>query len=295
MSTPAFGRVLTAIVTPMRPTGEIDRSGVAKVARHLLDHGHDGIVVFGTTGEAPTLSDDEKLEVLSTVIDAVGGQCAVVAGAGTNDTAHSVALAKRCAQAGATGILAVTPYYNLPTPEGLYAHFTAIADATELPVLLYDIPHRSGRALGVDLLTRLAEHPRIVGVKDAKCDLWAMTRLLATTDLQWYCGADEFNFAELALGATGIVSVVGHVAGDSYRRLVQAVDAGDLATARQIHTRLIPLVEAIMSTSQGAIMAKAAMAELGVIDSAAVRSPYLPSPPEHLEKLRAALAGVGAA
>ncbi len=290
---PPFGRILTAMVTPMTADGALDLAGAAALAEFLVSRQHDGLVVFGTTGEAPTLTDDEKVQLLTTVRDAVGDRARIVAGAGSNDTAHSVELAKRCADAGAHGILAVTPYYNLPTPAGIEAHFTAIADATDLPVLLYDIPHRSGRPITVESLITLADHPRIVGVKDAKCDLWAMTKVLDATGLHWYCGADEFNLPMLALGATGIVSVVGHVASTEYAGMLAAVDRGDLATARSIHRRLIPVTEAIMNTSQGAIMAKAAMAELGVIDSAAVRLPLVESPTEHLDKLRAGLAASG--
>jgi len=281
------------MVTPMHADGSLDLDAAGRVAEHLVAHSHDGIVVFGTTGEASTLDDDEKVAVLRAVLEAVGDKAVVVAGAGSNDTAHSVALAKRCAGAGAHGILAVTPYYNLPTPEGIAAHFTAVADATELPMILYDIPHRSGRPIAVHTLLRLAENPRIVAVKDAKCDLWAMTKVTSSTELAWYSGADEFNLPLLALGAVGIVSVVGHVAGDHYAAMIRAVDAGDLAQARDLHRRLIAVTEALMNTSQGAIMAKAALAELGVIDSAAVRLPLVSSPPEHLDTLRAGLTASG--
>lgn len=293
MTTPTFGRVLTAMVTPMTADGALDEAAVATVAEHLLAHGHDGIVVNGTTGEAPTLSADESIRVVQVVADTVGARAAVVAGVGSNDTAHSVEMARRAAAAGATGVLVVTPYYNRPTQPGLLAHFAAVADATDLPVLLYDIPSRTGTPIHTETLLRLAEHPRIVAVKDAKCDLWAATKVMAGSDLQYYCGADEFNLAMLALGAVGVVSVVGHVAGDEYAAMVKAVDAGDLAAARAIHERLVPAVEAIMTTSQGAIMAKAALVLLGVLECAAVRMPLLPSPPEHLAILREGLSRSG--
>lgn len=293
MTTPTFGRVLTAMVTPMTRSGAVDEAAVAAVAEHLLAHGHDGIVVNGTTGEAPTLSADESIRVVQIVAETVGGRAAVIAGVGSNDTAHSIEMARRALGAGATGALVVTPYYNRPTQPGLLAHFTAVADATDLPVLLYDIPSRTGTPIHTETLLRLAEHPRIAGVKDAKCDLWAATKVMAATDLQYYCGADEVNFSLLCLGAVGVVSVVGHVAGDEYAAMVKAVDAGDLATARAIHERLVPVVEAIMTTSQGAIMAKAALKELGVLESAAVRMPLLESPPEHLAILRDALSRSG--
>ncbi|HOF64266.1 MAG TPA: 4-hydroxy-tetrahydrodipicolinate synthase, partial [Dermatophilaceae bacterium] len=212
---------------------------------------------------------------------------------GSNDTAHSIDMAHRAAAVGARGLLVVTPYYNKPTQAGLVAHFGAVADATDLPVLVYDIPGRTGIPIQTETLLRLAEHPRIVAVKDAKCDLWAASKVMAETELQWYSGADEFNLAMLALGAVGVVSVVGHVAGSEYAGMIRAVDAGDLATAREIHNRLIPIVDAMMTTSQGAIMAKAALAELGVIASAAVRLPLVESPIDHLEILRAGLSKSG--
>ncbi len=287
--TPIFGRILTAMVTPMTPDGAVDEAAVEKVAAHLLAHGHDGIVVNGTTGEAPTLSADESIRVIEIVAATVAGRGAVVAGVGSNDTVHSVEMARRAAAVGATGALVVTPYYNRPTQAGLLAHFTAVADATDLPVIVYDIPSRTGTPIHTETLQRLSEHPRIVAVKDAKCDLWAATKVMAATDLQYYCGADEFNLAMLCLGAVGIVSVVGHVAGDEYAAMVKSVEAGDLGAARAVHERLVPVVEAIMMTSQGAIMAKAALVELGVLDSAAVRLPLLQSPPEHLAVLREGL------
>ena len=293
MTTPAFGRVLTAMVTPMTPAGEVDEAGVVAVAEHLLAHGHDGIVVNGTTGESATLTSDESIRVIEIVAGAVGDRATVVAGVGSNDTAHSIAMSRRAAAVGAAGLLVVTPYYNKPTQPGLVAHFSAIADATDLPVLLYDIPGRTGIPIQTETLLRLAEHPRIVAVKDAKCDLWAASKVMADTDLQWYSGADEFNLAMLALGAVGVVSVVGHVAGSEYAGMIRAVDAGDLATAREIHNRLIPIVDAMMTTSQGAIMAKAALVELGVIASAAVRLPLVESPIDHLEILRAGLSKSG--
>jgi 4-hydroxy-tetrahydrodipicolinate synthase len=194
---------------------------------------------------------------------------------------------------GARGLLVVTPYYNKPTQPGLVAHFGAVADATDLPVLVYDIPGRTGIPIQTETLIRLAEHPRIVAVKDAKGDLWAASQVMAATDLQWYSGDDVLNLAHLAQGAVGVVSVVGHVAGDEYAAMVRAVADGALATAREIHRRLIPVVQAIMSPSQGAIMAKAALAELGVIPSAFVRLPLVESPPEHLAMLREGLSQSG--
>ena len=290
MATSPFGRVLTAMVTPMTPDGELDPAGAKAVVEHLIGTGHDGIVVNGTTGESATLNSSESIEMVEWVCAAAADRAAVVAGVGSNDTRHAVEMAKLAAAAGADGLLLVSPYYNKPTQAGVLAHCRAVADATDLPVLLYDIPGRTGIPFTTETLIALAEHPQIVGVKDAKGDLWAASQVMAATDLLWFSGADEVNLAHLAQGATGVVSVVGHVAGRRYAEMLAAVDAGDLPTARRIHLALIPLVEAIMNTSQGAIMAKAALVELGVIEHPTVRLPYLESPPEHLEKLRAALA-----
>jgi len=293
MTSPIFGRVLTAMVTPMTPAGEVDEDAVLAVADHLLAHSHDGIVVNGTTGESATLTSDESIRVIELVAAHVGDRAVVVAGVGSNDTAHSIDMARRAAAVGARGLLVVTPYYNKPTQPGLVAHFGAVADATDLPVLVYDIPGRTGIPIQTETLIRLAERPRIVAVKDAKGDLWAASQVMAATDLQWYSGDDVLNLAHLAQGAVGVVSVVGHVAGDEYAAMVRAVADGDLATARSIHRRLIPVVQAIMSPSQGAIMAKAALAELGVIPSAFVRLPLVESPPEHLAMLREGLSQSG--
>ena len=290
MTSSPFGRVLTAMVTPMSRGGEIDDKGTDSLVDHLLATGHDGIVVNGTTGESSTLTVDESIEMVRRVKQRAGDRAKVVAGVGSNDTRHAVQMAGLAADAGADALLLVSPYYNKPTQAGLVAHCRAVADTTDLPVMLYDIPARTGIPFSTDTLIELAEHPRIVAVKDAKGDHWASTHVMAATDLLWFSGADEVNLPLLALGATGVVSVVGHVAGEQYAAMVAAVDRGDLAQARTIHTSLIQVVDAIMTTSQGAIMAKAALVELGVIESATVRLPLVESPPEHLELLRAALA-----
>ncbi len=290
MTSSPFGRVLTAMVTPMSRGGEVDDKGTDSLVDHLLATGHDGIVVNGTTGESSTLSDDESIELVRRVRQRAGDRAKVVAGVGSNDTRHAVAMARRAADAGADALLLVSPYYNKPTQPGLIAHCHAVADTTDLPVMLYDIPARTGIPFATDTLIALADHPNIVAVKDAKGDLWASTHVKAATDLLWFSGEDALNLPLLALGATGVVSVVGHVAGEQYAAMVAAVDRGDLAQARTIHASLIPVVDAIMSTSQGAIMAKAALVELGVIESATVRLPLVESPPEHLELLRSALA-----
>jgi 4-hydroxy-tetrahydrodipicolinate synthase len=290
MTSSPFGRVLTAMVTPMTADGEVDPAGTDALVEHLLATGHDGIVVNGTTGEASTLTDDESIETVRLVKERAGDRAVVVAGVGSNDTRHAVHMAGRAAQVGADALLLVSPYYNKPTQPGLIAHCHAVADSTELPVILYDIPGRTGIPFTTETLIALADHPRIVAVKDAKGDLAASTRVLAATDLLWFSGEDALTLPLLAIGAVGTISVVGHVAGEQYAAMISAVDRGDLAEAQRIHEALVPVVDAIMSPSQGAIMAKAALVELGVIESAFVRLPLVESPPEHLEALRAALA-----
>lgn len=278
------------MVTPMTPDGELDVSGVAALVEHLVATGHDGVVVNGTTGESPTLSSTESITMVREVKAAAGDRLKVTAGVGSNNTAHAIEMAAQATAAGADGLLIVSPYYNKPTQAGLVAHSRALADAAELPIMLYDIPGRTATPFAVETLIALADHPRILAVKDAKGDLWASSQVMAATDLLWFSGADEQNLAHLAQGAHGVVSVVGHVAGRHYAEMIAAVESGDLATARAIHHRLIPVTNALMSTSQGAIMAKAALVELGVIEHATVRLPYVEGPAEHLEILRAGLA-----
>jgi 4-hydroxy-tetrahydrodipicolinate synthase len=286
------------MVTPMRPDGSIDLEAAVRVANHLVDHGHDGIVVSGTTGESPTTTDAEKLELLRVVLDAVGNRARITAGVGTNDTRHSVELARSAADAGADGLLVVTPYYNKPSQAGIRAHFTTIADATDLPVMLYDIPGRTGLPISTESLMALGGHPRITAVKDAKADLWGASKVMAATDLLWFSGDDVMNLAHLTQGATGVVSVVGHVAGDAYAAMVKAVDAGDLQEAIRLHRRVMPIVTAIMTpgaVSQGAVMAKAALKAIGVLDSAAVRLPLLEADDDDLASVRDGLTKAGLA
>jgi 4-hydroxy-tetrahydrodipicolinate synthase len=281
------------MVSPMRADGSLDLDGAQKVAQHLVDHGHDGIVVNGTTGESPTTTDAEKSDLVRAVVEAVGDRARVTAGAGTNDTAHSVELARAAEKAGAHALLVVAPYYNKPPQEGLRAHCTAIADATDLPVMLYDIPGRSGIPFSPESLVELARHPRIAAVKDAKGDLWAATKVMAETDLLWFSGDDVLSLAHLAQGATGVVSVVGHVAGSQYAEMIRAIDRGDLRRAQELHRQLVPVVDAIMNITQGAIMAKAALKELGILDSAAVRLPLVEATPGQIAAVRDGLSTSG--
>ncbi|WP_433168342.1 4-hydroxy-tetrahydrodipicolinate synthase [Kribbella sp. CA-247076] len=290
---PPFGRLTTAMITPFRPDGSLDLDAAQKVATYLVDRGNEALIVNGTTGEAPTTSDQEKVQLVEAVLAAVGDRATVVAGVGTNDTRHTIECARQAEAAGAHGLLVVTPYYNKPPQDGLRAHFTAVADATGLPNMVYDIPGRAGVEVKTETLIALAEHPRIVAVKDAKGDLAGTTKVLANTDLFYYCGADELNFASLAIGAVGIASVVAHVASPEYRQLIDAVVAGDLATAREIDRRLVPAVEAIMTRTQGAIMVKAALTLAGVIEHATLRSPLVEATVEQVDRLTTDLKQAG--
>ena len=239
--TAPFGQMVTAMITPMTPDGAVDYDGAARLADYLVtDMRNDGLVVNGTTGEAPTTTDEEKERLLRVVLEAVGSRAKVVAGVGTNITAHTIELARAAERAGVHGLLVVTPYYNKPPQPALEAHFTAVADATGLPMLIYDIPARTGAAVATQTLIRLAAHPRIVGVKDAKDDPAATSQVLAQTDYVYYCGTDMLNLPWLSLGAVGFISVVGHVAGDRLHEMIDAFGAGDSQRARQIHYDLLP-------------------------------------------------------
>jgi len=289
-----FGSVLTAMVTPFTAGGDLDLAGAQRLAEHLVATGHDGIVVSGTTGESPTTTDAEKEALLRAVLEAVGQRVTIVAGVGTNDTRHTVELAEQAAKAGAHGLLVVTPYYNKPPTRALEVHFRTVADATDLPCMLYDIPGRTGIRIGSPLLQRLAEHPRIAAVKDATGDLAAGMQVMASTELAYYCGDDALNLPWLAVGAAGLVSVTGHVAGSAHAAMVAALDAGDLAAARSVNDRLIGVVHAIMSpVSQGAIRAKAALQALGVLDERTTRLPLLAASEEEVVEVRAALRTAG--
>ena len=288
-----FGAVLTAMVTPFDSSGGLDLEAAQRLAVHLVDHGNDGLVLSGTTGESPTTSDAEKEALLRAVLEAVGNRATVLAGVGTNDTAHTIELAEQAAKAGAHGLLVVTPYYNKPPTEGLVAHFTAVADATDLPVMVYDIPGRTGLRIGTPALLRLASHPRVVAVKEATGDLFAGSEVLAETGLAFYSGDDALNLAWLAHGAAGVVSVVGHVAGREYASMVRAVDTGDLPAARRLHARLIPAVRGIMTRTQGAITTKAALQLQGVLPTRTMRLPLVSATDAEVEQLRTDLSESG--
>ncbi len=284
--------MVTAMITPMTPDGAVDFDGAARLADYLVtDMRNDGLVINGTTGEAPTTTAAEQEQLLRVVVDTVGSRAKVVAGVGTNATAHTIELAKQAERAGVHGLLVVAPYYNKPPQAALAAHFTAVADSSGLPVLIYDIPGRTGVAVETATLVKLAEHPRIVGVKDAKDAPGATSRVLAQTDLVYYCGTDMLNLPWLALGAVGFVSVVGHVAGDRLHEMIDAYGDGDVGRARAIHYELMPVYEGLFR-NQGAVMTKAALDLLG-LPGGSVRLPLLPATDAERAQLRKDLADGG--
>ncbi|WP_052371995.1 4-hydroxy-tetrahydrodipicolinate synthase [Amycolatopsis taiwanensis] len=278
-----FGRVLTAMITPFDADGALDLKRAQELAEHLVELGNDGLVVNGTTGEGPTTTDREKADLVRAVVEAVGERAAVVAGSGTYDTAHSVELTQQAEKAGAHGVLLVTPYYSRPSQAGVYAHFTTVADVTELPVMLYDIPPRSVVPIEVDTLYRLAEHPRIVAVKDAKGDLLAGSDVIANTDLAYYSGDDALNLPWLSVGGVGCVSVIGHVVAGRIRGMIDAYETGDTSTARTNHRGMLPVLRAF-SRVGGVVFAKTALRMRG-IDVGDPRLPIVPATPEQTEAI----------
>lgn len=284
-----FGVMLTAMVSPFHADGSLDLEGTERLAVHLVDTlRHDGLVVNGTTGESATKTDAEDVAVLRAVLAAVGDRATVIAGVGTNDTAHSVEAARMAADAGAHGVMAVTPYYNRPPQEGLVRHFHAIADATDLPMLTYDIPKRTGTAIELETLIRIAEHPRIIANKDAKGDLDFAQQGMAATGLAWYSGDDILNLPLLALGAGGMISVVGHLVGDRLKDMAEALWSGRSQEAAEINASLLPVYVGCFRT-QGVILTKAALAMQG-LPSGPVRLPLVDATDEQRDHLRADLA-----
>ncbi|MER7354869.1 MULTISPECIES: 4-hydroxy-tetrahydrodipicolinate synthase [Nonomuraea] len=288
-----FGRMLTAMVTPFTDDGAVDYDNARRLAAYLVDEQrNDGLIVSGTTGESPTTSDAEKERLLRVVVEAVGDRATVVAGVGTNDTHHSIELARQAARAGAHGLLVVTPYYNKPPQEGLYRHFAAVAGVTGLPVMLYDIPGRSGVPIQTETLLRLAQHDTIVAVKDAKGDLFAASLVMTATDLVFYSGDDVLNLPWLSVGAAGFVSVVGHVVGAELARMIELHRAGDVAQATALHRQLLPVVDGVMNRAGGAIMTKAALKLMGR-SVGPMRPPLVEATEGQIAELRACLVAGG--
>jgi len=289
-----FGVMLTAMITPFAHDGSQDLVGAQALATHLVDNlHHDGLVINGTTGEASTKTDAEDLALLQAVVEAVGDRATVIAGVGTNDTAHSVACARAAVNAGVDALMASSPYYNRPPQQGIYEHFIAIADSTDMPLMTYDIPRRTGVVIETETLVRLAEHPRIIANKDAKGDLEASQWAMARSDLAWYSGEDSLNLALLALGAGGMVSVVGHVVGDRLADMAQLFWSGDVEGARVINESLLPVYTGIFRT-QGVILTKAAL-QLQGLPSGPVRPPLVNATLGEIEQLRQDLVAGGVA
>lgn len=275
--TPPFGRTLCAMITPFTPAGALDLDGAQELAAHLVGRGCDGLVLSGTTGESPTTTDAEKAALIAAVRQAVGTRATIVAGIGTPDTLHTTRLAREAERAGADGLLVVAPYYSRPPQDAVETHFRRIADATGLPLVLYDIPARTGVRIEADTLLRLAEHPRIVAVKDCSYDFLAAQKVLARTGLAYYAGCDEHNLALYAVGGAGCVSTVANVAPDHVRAVLDAFDAGLTARAAHLQQRLTPLIEAMMANGlPGTVTAKALLATLS-LPAGPVRPPLAPA------------------
>jgi 4-hydroxy-tetrahydrodipicolinate synthase len=284
--------MLTAMVTPFKADGSMDLDGAAELATYLVDRmGNTGLVLSGTTGESPTTADEEKVELLRAVVGAVGDRAHVVAGVGNNDTLHTVEIARQATRAGADALMVVTPYYNRPPQEGVAQHFLTIADATDLPIVTYDIPKRTGTAIETETLVRIAQHPRIVANKDAKGDLEAAQWVIRRTGLPWYSGDDALNLPLLSVGAVGAISVAGHFVGDRIEAVREAFLAGRVAEAISLNSDLLPVYSGIFRTA-GVILTKAGLNEQG-LPAGPVRLPLVNATPEQIAVLRRDLAESG--
>ena len=287
-----FGRLLTAMVTPFAPDGSLDVEGAAQLATYLVDEQrNDALVVSGTTGESPTTTDAEKETLLRAVVDAVGDRARIVAGVGTNNTAHTIELAHAAEKAGAHGLLVVTPYYNKPPQAGVAKHFTTVADAVGLPVMVYDIPHRAGTAIATETMCQIAEHPRIVAVKDAKGDFIATSWVLARTGLAYYSGDDANTLPLLSIGGVGLVGTSTHFTGPLAKELIEAYERGDTAAALTAHRTAMPLFTGIFR-APGTMLVKAGLNAQGR-PAGPVRSPLVEAGDAELEQLRADAAAAG--
>lgn len=279
-----FGQVLVAMVTPMTADGEVDWAATEKHVDYIVSNGADGIVVTGTTGETSTLTDAEKIRLVEVSKSVAGSRAKIITGGGSNETAHAIQLYKASEKAGADGVMIVTPYYNKPTQAGVLTHFRLIADSTDLPVILYDIPGRAGIAISYDTFHRAAKHPNIVAVKDAKGDLAQASRLLNETDLLYFSGDDSNVLPHLSIGATGLIGVTANIAPRAYRELVDATNRNDFHAALQVHNALEPLQRAIMTHVPGTVASKYVLHGLGLIGSPRVRLPLVG--PEDAEAAR---------
>ncbi|MFE9776224.1 4-hydroxy-tetrahydrodipicolinate synthase [Streptomyces sp. NPDC005931] len=286
--TPPTPRALCAMITPFTPTGALDLPAAQRLAHHLVTNGCDGVVLSGTTGESPTTTDEEKAALIRAVREAVGPGPSIVAGVGTPDTRHTTRLARAAQEAGADGLLAVTPYYSRPPQDAIEAHFREIAGATDLPVTLYDIPARTGTRIEPDTILRLSEHPRITAVKDCSYDFLTTQKILARTDLAYYAGCDEHVLALYAVGATGYISTVANAVPAHFRAVLDAFDAGRTTTAARLQQQAVPLIEAMMANGlPGAVTAKALLSTLG-LPAGPPRPPLRPADRRATDELRSA-------
>ena len=288
-----FGRLLTAMATAFHEDGSVDLDGTAAIAAHLVENGNDGVVVSGTTGESPTTSVAEDGEILRAVQDAVGDRAVVIAGVGTNATAHSVELAQQAEKVGVDGVLLVSPYYNKPGQVGLQHHFTTVVEATDLPVMLYDVPGRTASLIELETYEAMRRFDHVVSVKEAS-GLLPRTAQLVDLGYSVYSGDDVATLGYLAYGGVGLVSVVAHAAGTQLKSMIDAWVAGDHAEALRIHTALLPAFDAVMGVpNYGATTAKAALELLGVLDNRRVRGPLVALDDDEVAALRAGLDAAG--
>jgi len=279
-----FGQTLVALVTPMTADGEVDWADTEKLIDYVISNGADGVVVTGTTGETSTLTDAEKIKLVEVGKSVSGGRAKIITGGGSNETAHAMQLYKASEKAGADGIMIVTPYYNKPTQAGVLTHFRLVADSTDLPVILYDIPGRAGIAISQDTFHRASKHPNIVAVKDARGDLAQATRIMNETGLFYFSGDDSNLLPHLSIGAVGCISVTANIAPAAYRELIDAANRNDFHHALTVHNSLDPLQRAAMTHVPGTVAAKYILNGLGVISSPRVRLPLVG--PEDAEAAR---------
>ena len=293
-SPPPFGRVVTAMVTPFDAAGGVDYDEAANLARHLVAHGSDGLVVAGTTGESATLTADEKIRLFQTVREAVGKTAQVLAGTGSNNTAETIVLSREAEHLGVDGLLVVTPYYNRPSQEGLYHHYKAVAGAVGLPVMLYNVPARTSVNMEAATSLRLAEIANIVALKEAGPSLSQIAEVIAAAPAGFavYSGADEHNLPILALGGAGVVSVISHLVGPDLARMHAAFFEGDLATARQIHWNTVPLIKGMFS-APNPVPTKTALAMLDILPNSLVRLPLLEANDRERAVIHAAIKDYG--
>ncbi|HEV8571750.1 MAG TPA: 4-hydroxy-tetrahydrodipicolinate synthase [Actinomycetota bacterium] len=288
-----FGSVITAMVTPFKDDGSLDLDRAQELVAWLLDHGSDGLVIAGSTGEAATLSDEEKTSLWRAAVEAARGKGPIIAGSGTYDTRHSIHLTEEAEKAGCDGLLVVSPYYNKPPQSGLYEHFSAVAKATSLPVLVYNIPGRTAVRISNDTLLRLAGVENIVGVKDSTADFDGLSHLIAAVPegFEVYTGDDWATFGSVCLGAVGVISVAAHVVGQRMKQMIDLIEGGDVAAARKSHHELLPVYDVLFLTTNP-IPVKAAIALIGH-PAGPPRLPLVPATDDETAKIRRALGDAG--